>query len=110
MVRRGAPTLAGDVDFCVNDMKLFVYTLESERFDKGSWFLDIEHTKCQLQHLPVDCTGLVTRNFDVHPMTHKLTMALQDQNAGAETQYSRSKFKIRPSAVNGRPGRSTMDG
>ena len=48
MVRRGAPTLAGDVDFRVNDMKIYVYTMEGERFDKGSWWLDIEHTKCQL--------------------------------------------------------------
>ena len=110
IVRPGQPTLAGDVDFQVHDMQLYVYTMESNRFDHGTWFLDIEHTNCQLQHLPSDCTGLVTRNFDVHGRSHRLALAFQDQNAGSDTQYSRSKFKIRPGSNHGVDGQSTAGG
>ena len=97
----GRPSLAGDVQFDVNEMHLFVYTMESDRFDRGSWLLDLQHTQCERQLLPNDATSLVTRSFEVHPLTSRLAVAFQDQMAGEDTRYSRSKFKIRPGTRSG---------
>jgi len=106
----GRPSLAGDVDFRVEEMQLYVYTVQGERFDDGSWFLDLQHTACQQQVLPNDCTDLVTRNFEVHPWTDRLAVAFQDQMNGADTRYSRSKFKIRPGPLEPGVSLSTHDG
>ena len=110
MMRQGQPTLQGDIDFQVNEFQMYVYNMESERFEQGSWFLDLEHTKCQLQHLPADSMGLVTRMFDVHARTDKLTLAFQDQHAGTDTRMSRSKFKISKAIPTGDIGRSSRGG
>ena len=108
--RPGRPSLAGDVRFVVDDFQLSIYTIESDRFDQGSWLLDLDQTRCQLQTLPTDCTGLTTCGFDVHRLSDRLTIAFQDQQAGADTRYSLSKFKIRPGAQGAAAGRSTHDG
>ena len=97
--RPGRPSLAGDVRFAVEDFQFVVYTVESDRFDNGTWLLDLDQTRCQVQSLPTDCTGLTTRGFDVHRLTDRLSFAFQDQQAGLDTQYSRSKFKIRPAHI-----------
>ena len=60
----GRPSLAGDVEFQVEEMHLFVCTMESDRFDRGTWFLDLEHTMGRQQLLPNDATTLVTQKFE----------------------------------------------
>ena len=88
-------TQAGQFDFQVDEFQFYLYTVESRRFDHGNWFLDLEHTRCQSQSLPADCTSLVQKSFDVHGKTTHLTLAFQDQAEGQDTRRSRSKFKIR---------------
>ena len=90
------PSMAGQIDFRVEEFFFYVYTVESDRFDQGDWLLDIQHTRCQLQNMPIDATSLIQKSFDVPGKTSHLTLALQDQAEGSDTRCSRSKFKIRP--------------
>ena len=93
------PTVAGQFDFKIDEFFLYVYTMESDRFDHGDWYLDLQNTRCQLQNMPGDATSLIQKNFDVPGKTTHLTLAFQDQSEGSDTRYSRSKFKIRPGDV-----------
>lgn len=56
--------------------------MDAQRFDQGEWYLDLQHTRCQSQNMPADCTSLVQKNFDVHSKTSHLTLAFQDQSEG----------------------------
>ena len=85
------PSIAGQFDFRVDEFQFYVYLLEAERFDRGTWFLDVPQTRCQLQSMPPDCTSLVQKNFDVHGKTTQLTLAFQDQAEGSDTRRSKSK-------------------
>ena len=107
--RPGRPSLAGDIQFQVEDFQFIVYTVESNRFDHGTWLLDLDQTRCQLQSLPEDCSALTTRGFDVHAMTDRLAFAFQDQDAGLDTQWSLSKFKIRPVLTGNNQAREGQD-
>ena len=91
------PTEAGQFEFKVDEFQLYLYVMEAERFDRGTWYLDLQQSRCQLQSMPADCTSLVQKNFDVPGKTTHLTLAFQDQAEGSDTRYSKSKFKIRPS-------------
>ena len=94
----GAGSEAGNFNVRVENMHMYVYTMQGERYDKGSYYLDFLNTKCQETHLPPNSTGIVQKSFAVHPNTGCLALAFQDQQAGEDTRYSNSKFKIRPSA------------
>ena len=104
------PSMAGQFDFQVDEFFFYVYTVESDRFDHGDWYLDVQHTRCQLQNMPTDSTSLVQKNFDVPGKTSHLTLAFQDQAEGSDTRCSRSKFKIRPAPVDGDRNVSTHEG
>ena len=101
------PSVAGQFEFEVNEFFLYVYTVESDRFDQGDWFLDLQHTRCQLQNMPTNATSLTQKTFDVHGKTSRLTLAFQDQTEGRDTRFSSSKFKIRPSSE---PSDATYEG
>jgi len=73
------PSVAGQFDFRVEDFYFYMYTVESERFDHGEWFLDLPQMRCQLQNMPGNATSLVQKNFDVPGKTTHLTLAFQDQ-------------------------------
>jgi len=103
------PSIAGQFDFRVEDFFFYMYTVESNRFDHGDWYLDLQHTRCQLQNMPANATSLVQKNFDVPGKTSHLTLAFQDQAEGSDTRYSSSKFKIRP-AVTDDPNVSSHEG
>ena len=84
-----------DYDFSVVDMYLYVATVESDRIDDLSYYINLDETRVQ-----VDTgfnTSLTQKNFDVSPSTYALTCAFQDQNAGSDPFYSASKFKVRNS-------------
>ena len=87
---------AGSFNFAVAEAFFYAYTLESDRFEHGEWFLDLQKTRCQLQNMPTDATSLTQKTFDVHGKTNALTLAFQDQGPTSDTRYSQSKFKIRP--------------
>lgn len=92
---------AGQFDFQVEEFMLYLYTVESTRFDSGSWYLDLRNMRCQLQVMPQDSSSLIQKNFDVSGRTSSLTLAFQDISAGNDTRFSRSLFKIRPATANG---------
>lgn len=87
---------AGQFDFTVEQMYLYLYTVDSRRFDNDDYFLDIGNVRCQVENIPKNSTGLIQKNFDVAGKTNALTLAFQDQQAGVDTRYAQSKFKIRP--------------
>ena len=104
------PSIAGQFDFRVDEFQFYVYLLEAERFDRGTWFLDVPQTRCQLQSISPDCTSLVQKNFDVHGKTTQLTLAFQDQAEGSDTRRSKSKLKIRPVMAEEKEGHAAEEG
>lgn len=98
-----ANNILGDFQFEVEQMYLYLYTVDAARFESGEYFLDIQNVRVQLDNLPTDCTSLTQKNFDVNGKSNALTLAFQDQLAGNNTRFSRSKFKIRSSLRTGLP-------
>lgn len=70
-------------------MDLFI--CEQEVSTKPASLL-INTIECQSQ--TINSTSSTQKNFTVNPETHSLTMALQDNRAGFQTNISTSKFKI----------------
>lgn len=92
-----AASLVNTYSFAVTQMYLYLYTVESKRFDDGLYLLDIKNMRCQIENMQNSSTSLQQKNFDVSTKTTALTIAFQDQQQGNDTRRSRSKFKIRPS-------------
>lgn len=86
----------GTTHFEVQGLFFYAYTLESERFDSGDWFLDLQQTRCQLQNMPTNSMSLTQKTFDVPGKTSAVTVAFQDQGPTNDTRRSSTKFKIRP--------------
>jgi len=85
---------AGDFQFIVEDMFLYLATVTGPSVENISYFLSLEETRCQTDNVD-NTTGLQQKNFDVSPSTFALTLAFQDTEAGTDTRRSASKFKIR---------------
>ncbi len=88
------PSLADQIEFSVDNMYLYLSTVEGPRMDDLTYFLDLEQTRAQTDDIQSG-TGLSQRNFDVSPSTFALTLAFQDFTAGTDSRFSASKFKIR---------------
>ena len=97
-------------NFAVKEFFFFAYTVESDRFDHGDWFLDLQQTRCQLQNMPTNAMSLTQKTFDVPGKTSALTLAFQDQGPSSDTRYSQSKFKIRPAPPDPHARYSTVEG
>lgn len=89
-----AKTSGTDYDFAVVDMYLYTATLESERIDDLSYYIDLDEVRCQSDDAS-NATSLTQKNFDVSPSTYALTCAFQDAGVGSSTIYSSSKLKVR---------------
>ncbi len=82
-----------DYVFEVVNMNMYVCKYESHNpMPKGDLEICFDQIRCQAQTL--NTTSLTQKNYDVHPMTHSLSICYQDNRAGQETQFSRGKFKI----------------
>lgn len=81
-----------DFDISVEDMYLYVATVEGARADDLTYLLDLEETRCQVD--VVRSSAFQQRNFDVSPSTYALTASFQDSRAGSITPLSASKFKV----------------
>tara|TARA_R110002126_G_scaffold53398_2_gene144376 strand:- start:442 stop:2013 length:1572 start_codon:yes stop_codon:yes gene_type:complete len=80
-------------DFSVETMYFYVATVESDRVDDLTYYLNLDETRCQVESNL--STTLSQKNFSVSPSTYALTCAFQDDEAGSDPLYSSSKFKIR---------------
>jgi len=96
----------GDFEVVVEEMYLYLYTVEANRFDNGSWFLDLQNVKVQEENMQQNSTSLSQKNFEVNDKTNAITLAFQDQQAGVTTLRMRSKFKIRPARNLTQPNRA----
>lgn len=105
-----ADNVAGDFDFVVDQMYLYLYTVDANRFDNGDYFLDIQNVRCQQENMPADSTSLIQKNFDVNGKTNAITLAFADQQAGVSTLRSRSFFTIREGDPLANGGVSAPDG
>ncbi len=84
--------LGNQFDLEVVDMYLYVATVEGARMDNGTYLLDLNETRCQVDNMNVG-GAFQQKNFDVSPSTYALTTCFQDERAGNNTLYSASKFK-----------------
>ncbi len=87
------PGVGNDYLFEVINMNMYVCKYESHNpSPKGDLEICFDEIRCQAQTL--NTTSLTQKNYDVHPMTHSLSVAYQDNRAGNDTRFSRGKFKI----------------
>lgn len=94
----------GAIQFRFSPVDLFLYvaTVEGPAVSDLTYFMSLEETRCQRRGITGTAATLTQEPFEVSPSTYALTLAFQDQNAGAGTLRSASKFKIRPN--NAYPG------
>ena len=81
-----------DFRFEVEQMYMYVATMNGPRADDLTYLLDLDEINCQTDN--VQGTALSQRNFDVSPASYALTLAYQDLRAGNNTLYSAAKFKF----------------
>jgi hypothetical protein len=82
---------ANDYELNIEDVYLYVATVEGARMDNGTYLLDLNETRCQVDNVVQG--AFQQKNFDVSPSTYALTACFQDERAGNDTRYSASKFK-----------------
>lgn len=94
-----ALTLSAPADFrfVVDNMYLYVNTVESVRVDDKTYFLSLDEIRCQTDNV-LPTGSLQQRFFDVSPSTYGLALAFQDQDITTDTRRSASKYKIRAAA------------
>jgi len=88
--KTGGP--AQDFRFVVEQMYMYVATMNGPRADDLTYLLDLDEINCQTDN--VTSNALTQRNFDVSPATYALSLAYQDVRAGTNTLYSAAKFKF----------------
>lgn len=78
-------------DVTIQNMYLYVNTVEGSRVDNLTYYLDLEQYSCQAE------SGLsrefAQKNFDVSPSTKALCVAFQDGRVGTNTLFSSTKFR-----------------
>jgi hypothetical protein len=84
--------------FTVENMYLYVNTVDGNRCDDITYLLDLEQTRCQADK--VNNASFGQKSWDVSPSTYALTVAYQDLRAGTNTQASATKFKSYNAALN----------
>ena len=84
-------TSASSLSFNVLDTRFYRATIEGERVEDLTYYLDLENTSYQSQNLQIT-TSLTKQYFDVPPLTHALTVAYQNRNAGIDLRQSSSRF------------------
>ena len=77
-------------DFKVLDMWFYGSTVQGERFDNGSYFLDLPNVRCQSEK--VTNQEMSNYGFDVRSDTHAFSVAIQDQRM-SDTRISNTKFR-----------------
>ena len=80
-----------NISFNVLDTRFYRATIEGERVDDLTYYLDLEDTNYQSQNLQIT-TSLTKQYFDVPPLTHALTVCYQNRNAGIDLRQSSSRF------------------
>jgi len=87
-----ADKVAGtDFTLTVDEMFFYCAVVEGERFDTGSYVLDLDNTSCQVNQ--ISQTGFGQKDFTVSPATYALTAAYQDTRVGTNSLCSSTKFK-----------------
>lgn len=80
-----------DFNFSVENMFLYVNTVEGPRADNITYLLDLEQTRCQADS--IDNVSFQPKNFDVSPSSYALSVAYQDVRSGTDTRVSPSVLR-----------------
>jgi hypothetical protein len=86
-------TLATNIKFEVKDVRFYAAQVVGERVENLEYFLDLEQTRLQTALL-TNTTSMSKEYFNVSPLTHAITVAYQDVNAGIDPRKSASRFKV----------------
>jgi hypothetical protein len=86
------PRLPGThYDFTVQDMYMYINTVEGPRVDNAQYYLDLKQWSCQSDN--ISGTALQQKQFDVSPSTRSLICAFQDKRILNDSRYSPVKFR-----------------
>jgi len=86
-----AGDLADQFKMNVENMYLYIATVQGKRVDSMTYYLDLEQYTCQAESNISPAFG--QKQFDVSPSTKALCLAFQDARAGTNTLYSPTVFK-----------------
>lgn len=91
-----ANNLRDDIDFVVDNMYLYVATVDGLIVNDVTYYMNLNNIRCQSQEIDPGANNLQQKSFDIGGSTHSLSIAFQDSNASSDnTLFSASKFKIR---------------
>ena len=94
VVESKADTVVGtNFSFSVEDVTMYLATVNGPRSDTARYILDLNETRCQRGQISTS-TSTQQRNFEVSPNTAALSVAFQDNRIGTNSIYSPSKFRI----------------
>ncbi len=86
---------AGQFDFVVDELHLYIATVNGPRVDNITYYLSLDETRCQPQNV-TNVISLQQKNWDISPSSYAVSVSFQDSSAGVDTRRSASKFKIQP--------------
>ena len=90
----GAPSTGSNYIFNVQDMYMYVNTVEGPRADDVTYMLDLQSVSCQSEQFSGNQASFQQKNFTVSPSTTSLTVAYQDSRSGNDSRNSPSIFKV----------------
>lgn len=96
-----------DFDFSVQDMYLYVNTVEGPRVDNAQYYLDLSSINCQSDNLSGN--AFHQKQFDVQPSTKSLIVAFQDKRVLTDSRYSATRFRSYVPDANNNIGSSGSD-
>lgn len=86
------PGLGQDYEFEVENMFMYVNTVQGPSIIDQDYVIDLE--TIESQETQFDGNSFQSEQFTVSPTTYQLTCAFQDSRIGQDTRYSASKFKL----------------
>jgi len=89
---RIAGNAATEFKMNVENMFLYIATVEGKRVENMTYYLDLEQYTCQSES-NIAGGSFSQKQFDVSPSTKAICLAFQDQRAGTNTLYSPTMFK-----------------
>ncbi len=83
----------GDQQFRVEIVSMFLYTFVGVA-DKVSPDMTFSMSECRMQSQNLTTNTLTQKTFIINPNSYAITLGFQQANAGENTAFSRSKFKL----------------
>jgi len=84
------PAANNDFKVTIQNMYLYIHTVEAERIENMSYLLDLQSSRLQTDALT--SVALTQKMFDISPSTYAISVFYQDSRAATDTTVGSNKF------------------